>query len=144
MKIKFTVPGEPRGKARPRTVRNKYTGKVTTYTPDKTAEYERLIAFAYKRACGESFGKLPLIVAIYAYYGIPKSWSNAKRTSAVEGTLLPTKKPDADNVVKVVCDALNGVAYDDDSQIVQLYVHKLYSHVPRLEVEITPVGERQQ
>lgn len=144
MRVEFTIPGEPQGKARARTVRNKHTGAIVSYTPEKTVFYEKMIAFAYKQKTTQNFESVPVVVAIYAYYGIPKSWSNKKKTGAIKGLILPTKKPDVDNIAKVVCDALNGVAYKDDSQIVRLFVHKRYSHVPRVEVEIFDIGAEVQ
>lgn len=54
----------------------------------------------------------------------------------ISGALLPTKKPDLDNVAKIVCDALNGVAYKDDAQIVDLKVHKYFSETPEVVVVI--------
>lgn len=68
----------------------------------------------------------PVAVRIEAVYGIPKSYSKKKRERALNGELAPTKKPDADNIAKVVCDALNGVAYVDDTQVIDLRVFKRF------------------
>ncbi len=144
MRVEFTIPGEPQGKARARTVRNKYTGAIMSYTPERTVVYEKMIALAYKQKTAENFGANPVVVSIYAYHSIPKSWSNRKKTDAVNGLIRPTKKPDADNIAKIVCDALNGISYRDDSQIVNLFVHKFYSHVPRVEVEIFDINAEVQ
>ena len=140
MRVEFTIQGEPQGKARARTVRNRYTGTITSYTPERTVLYEKMIAIAYKQKTAAEFGTRPVVISIYAYYGIPKSWSNKKKADADRELIFPTKKPDVDNIAKAVCDALNGVAYKDDSQIVRLFVHKFYSHIPRVEVEIFDVG----
>ena len=51
--------------------------------------------------------------------------------------IKPTKKPDADNIAKAVCDALNGIACKDDSQVVDLTVRKHYSKFPRVQVFIS-------
>lgn len=127
MKVIFTVPGEPQGKARARTCGGH------TYTPEKTVLYENLIKTEYARQCGNrKFATLPdgtaqpVAVRIEAVYGIPKSYSKKKRERALNGELAPTKKPDADNIAKVVCDALNGVAYVDDTQVVDLRVFKRF------------------
>ena len=127
MKVIFTVPGEPQGKARARTCGGH------TYTPEKTVLYENLIKTEYARQCGNrKFSILsdgtaqPVAVRIEAVYGIPKSYSKKKRERALSGELAPTKKPDADNIAKVVCDALNGVAYVDDTQVVDLRVFKRF------------------
>ena len=72
---------------------------------------------------------------ITAYFEIPKSYTKGKRLAAEHNEILPTKKPDADNICKVVCDALNKTAYDDDTQIVALSIIKLWG-APRVEVEL--------
>ena len=127
MKVIFTVPGEPQGKARARTCGGH------TNTPEKTVLYENLIKTEYARQCGNrKFSILsdgtaqPVAVRIEAVYGIPKSYSKKKRERALNGELAPTKKPDADNIAKVVCDALNGVAYVDDTQVIDLRVFKRF------------------
>ena len=134
MQIKFTVLGEPQGKARPRFSRQ--NGR--TYTPDKTVLYENLIRTEYLRQClGLRFAdKEPLTMHIRAYYSIPKSVSYKRQAAMAEGLIRPVKKPDADNIIKVVADALNKVAYRDDADLVQESFEKFYSWQPRLEVEI--------
>lgn len=107
--IQFTVLGEPYGKGRPRF--NRFTG--TAHTPEKTESREALVGYEYRRQCG-SF-RFPdtamLDMRILAYYSVPKSDSKATRAAKLEGFIRPTKKPDMDNVVKLVADALNQVAY---------------------------------
>lgn len=73
---------------------------------------------------------------IVAVYPVPSSYSKRKTVSALAGDLLPAKKPDADNIAKIVADALNGLAYEDDAQITQLTVLKRYSDEPCVRVEI--------
>jgi Holliday junction resolvase RusA-like endonuclease len=133
MQIKFTVPGEPQGKARPR-----FTRGGRAYTPKKTVEYESSIRRAFQAAGGKPTGN-PVSVAIIAEYKIPKSASKAKRGQMLSGEILPTKKPDADNIAKAVCDALNGVAYEDDAQVCWLKVSKKYSDDPKIEVTVREV-----
>ena len=137
MKIKFTVPGPPQGKARPRTVRRK-NGSTHTYTPENTVLYENLIVTEYERRNGSlrfPDGEM-LDMRIMAYYTIPASASKKKKKQMADGEIRPTKKPDSDNIVKVVADALNKIAYHDDSQIVDCQVRKFYSTQPRIEVTI--------
>lgn len=81
----------------------------------------------------------PLEVQITAIYEPPKSTSKREKARMLSGELLPTKKPDADNIAKVVLDALNGVAYRDDSQIVRLMVKKEYGEESGLRVQISEV-----
>ena len=145
MQIKFTVLGEPQGKGRPKFSRQ--GGFVKTYTPDKTVLYENLIRTEYLRQCsGQRFAdKEPLAMKIRAYYSISASASK-KRQAAMEQAMLdkkirPTKKPDADNIIKVVADSLNQVAYRDDADLVKVELEKFYSWQPRIEVEIKSLEE---
>lgn len=136
MNIKFTVGGEPRGKERPRFCSN---GQV--YTPGKTTTYENQIKIAYYEQCGNvkfaEGSQLELFVT--AYYKIPKSASKKKKAAMLSEQIRPTKKPDGDNILKVVADALNGVCYKDDKCIVKMNIEKFYSDVPRIEVTVQKV-----
>lgn len=110
MNVTFNIPGPPRGKARPRVVRNK-KGGVHTYTPDETADYEDLVRGCYKAAGGMRFRDDSYIrMAVTAGFPIPKSTPKYKRALMLDGKILPSKKPDWDNIGKIVADALNGVA----------------------------------
>ena len=60
----------------------------------------------------------------------------------IKGEILPTKKPDIDNIMKVVLDALNGVAYFDDKQVCKVNFIKMYSEEPRLKILIRKIGEK--
>ena len=136
MKVKFTVLGEPAGKGRPRF--STVGPYVKTYTPDKTVNYETLVKLEYERQCqNRRFpDKTPLDLRISAYYSIPKSASKKKRMLMRCHAIRPMKKPDNDNVVKIIQDALNSVAYHDDVQIVDCQLRKFYSDRPRVEVII--------
>ncbi len=136
MKIHFSVLGEPKGKGRPRiAVINE---KPVATTPKDTVVYENLILTEYRRQIGnvKFADSESLDLRIKAYYTIPASASKKKKLLMIEGAIRPTKKPDMDNIVKAVADALNGVAYRDDSQIVDCQIRKFYSTNPRLEVSI--------
>lgn len=136
MTVRFTVEGEPVGKGRPRFARQ--GNYVRTYTPDKTVIYENLVKIMYKSAArGKRFEEgTPLSLAVNAYFGIPKSTSKKKRQEMIDGIIKPLKKPDMDNIVKIIADSLNGVAYHDDTQIVICCVQKRYSENPRVEIMI--------
>lgn len=133
----FSIPGAPQGKARSRTV---FNGK-RTYTPEKTVNYEALVKLSYQQAAGGLFlgAGVPVRVRIDAYYDTPKSESKKKLRNMLAGLLFPTKKPDWDNIGKIVCDALNGIAWKDDAQIVDGHVLKHYSEVPHTDVLIEEV-----
>ena len=131
---KTIIEGAPRGKGRPRFVRA--TG--ATYTDAKTKAYESRVREAYAEQDGTDYGDAPVSVRITACFGIPASYSKAKRADAMAGRIAPSK-PDWDNVGKVVCDALNGIAYRDDSQIVDASVHKIFAEAPCVILEIKEV-----
>lgn len=144
--IAFTVFGNPVPKERPRTVRKESGYKkasVRTYTPAKTKNYETAVALVYKSIYGTfKFEKdVPLKVEINFYLGIPKSEGNKKRNQMLCGEIRPTKRNgDTDNFLKCATDALNGVAYEDDAQIVEIIGKKYYSDKPRAEIHIAPIG----
>lgn len=135
MEVQFIVPGEVKGKGRPRvTIRGGY---AMAYTPKDTVNYENLVKYIYAEKCGHYFDeKKPLYANIYAFYQIPKSTSKKKAKEMESKSIRPTKKPDLDNVAKLILDSLNKIAFNDDSQIVRLCVGKYYSDRPRVEVEI--------
>lgn len=122
----FTIPGDPVGKGRPRFGRTKNRG-VHTYTPDKTAKYEALVARCYRAAIGYTIKYASIGIEINAYFPIPKSYSRKRVQDIMEERELPTKKPDCDNIVKIILDALNGVAYTDDKQVVDVRCRKHYA-----------------
>lgn len=136
--IDFKIPGEPKGKARARTFYNQKSNKITTMTPEGTVMYENWIKTCFQQAKYKGFKPLegPISMMITARYGVPKSKSKKMKELMLNGTLYPEKKPDADNIAKVVCDALNGLAYKDDCQIVSLLVTKQYSEEPHVNVFI--------
>ena len=135
MVISFTIPGDPKGKARPRLGRSGHA-----YTPADTVSYENLVKLCFREAAGDDWTPIgpdvPISCRIYAYYPIPKSVSKKRRAAMLDGLLLPLRKPDWDNIGKIVCDALNRIAYDDDAQICDARVLKLYSDQPRVNVEL--------
>ena len=167
MTVSFTIPGPPQGKARPRVCR--INGKSVTYTPRKTVEYERLIKARCVAALDKSHTKfnagkddeilrffneknqtlqrpyfekdVPLEMKILAFFPMPKNVSKNVKKSMLDGNILPTKKPDGDNVIKVICDALNGLAYADDKQICRIYFEKKYGQNPCVMVEIKDILE---
>ena len=131
--LTVTIPGEPKGKARPRFSRA--TG--ATYTPRSTAEYESRVMYFFKMEYPDwTPTEKAVSVRILAYYTIPKSAGKKKRERMIKYWIRPTRRPDVDNIAKAICDSLNGLAYRDDAQIVSLGVHKLYSENPRVEVTI--------
>jgi Holliday junction resolvase RusA-like endonuclease len=131
--VMFTVEGTPVGKGRPKFARR--GNFVSTYTPTKTRDYETLIAEAARQAMGSSEPlKTPVAAYIYITVPIPQSYSKKRSTACLDGLERPCKKPDADNILKAYFDAMNGIVYEDDSQIVNIYATKRYGAVGMVEV----------
>jgi len=147
MRVEFMVEGAPVGKARPRVTRR------VTYTPAKTSHYEDLVRYSATSNFTGFFEKgTPLDVKIIAYFEVPKSYTKKRRINCLAGLELPTKKPDIDNVAKIVMDGMNpktrrnkqlhkmvkvmrGV-YQDDQQVTFLTVKKRYAEYARVEVRV--------
>lgn len=132
--VEFTVIGQPQSKLRARA--KVINGRPIMYTPEQTVSYERRIREAYTKRYGDfSFGGKPVGITIEALYEMPKS----KAKKIIKYGLRPTVKPDWDNVGKIVTDALNGVAYDDDKQITSAAVIKAYAidGMPRIRVYLS-------
>ena len=139
MRTVFSIPGVPRGKGRPRF--SSKSGSV--YTDEKTKAYEDLIKDSFDRQVGWSFlSEDPLRMQIDAYYPIPKRTAKYRADLMLSGRVFPTKKPDADNIAKIVCDALNGIAYTDDSQIVDIQICKHYAKEAKTVVTLETMAVR--
>ena len=125
MTVQFTVPGDPFGKQRPR-----LSQYGTAYTPAKTRAYEQKMRDSYlESSSSHIYRKLngPIRLTVEAYFAIPKSTDRNDRLRMESGLIRPTKKPDLDNVIKTI-DGLNGFAFDDDVQIVEIRATKLYTN----------------
>lgn len=134
-KVEFEIIGTPGSKGRPRFSR--VGNFVKTYTDEKTSNYENLVKWSYIQQVNRKFNDdKQLAVKIKAYFPIPKSVSKKKREQMVNMQLLPVKKPDCDNIAKIVLDSLNNIAFKDDSQVVELVVKKFYSDTPKVKVII--------
>lgn len=136
--ILIIIEGEPQGKGRPRAFR---AGKgVRMFTPERTRAYEELVAAEARKAMA---GRPPLIgpvaVEMQMFHSIRKSWSKAKREAASLGLIVPTIKVDADNCLKAFCDALNGVAWIDDVQVVDVALTKRFAKEPCVVFKIIPL-----
>ncbi len=134
MMYEFEVIGDIKGKARPRV--NTYTGQA--YTPSNTKDYEMLIKqyFKIKYPKYEPIqGRV--FVKIIAFFKIPKNNISKKEKELIlEGKMSPTKKPDIDNIVKIVLDAMNKMAFKDDNLITKLEVEKVYADEEKIYVRI--------
>lgn len=137
--IAFTVPGEPQGKGRARAGRGP-GGQARLYTPAKTVAYESLVAMSAKAAMGgASPFSGPVALELEAIHTVPASWSNKRRQQALDGQIIPTCKPDLDNVLKAIGDGANGIAWVDDKQIAAVQMVKRYGPAPGVLVRVADV-----
>lgn len=137
--IHFKYRGEAVGKGRPRVTRR--GNHVHTYTPEKTRLFEDAMRFELLASTCEKTPiyerEIPLKAVVKIGTKIPKSYSNKKREKCLSGEIVPTKKPDIDNILKSIFDALCGYAMEDDSQIIEIIAEKTYSEEPYVDVTIT-------
>lgn len=136
--IRFTVPGTPVGKGRPRFAG--VYGRSKVYTDKKTKEFENRVKAAYLKKFGRLKMSGVLHVDVIAYFEPPRSVSKRRRQMMIDGDIAYIKKPDADNILKAVLDALNGAAYDDDRYINGVYCFKQYAETAHTDVVIIRTG----
>ena len=135
--VRFTVPGKPVGKGRPRAAKR---GKsIVLYTPETTVKYESTVALAASQAmAGRPLITGPAEVLMTMVLPVPVSWSKRKQADALAGQLMPTGRPDADNVIKAIFDAINKIVWTDDAQVVGLRLRKVYGATPCVQVTVSP------
>lgn len=134
--VLIVIEGLPVAKGRPKFARR--GNFVTTYTPEKTREYENRVAIEARIAMrGMEPMTRPVKIDIQIFLPIPASYTKAKAQSCREGKTVPTKKPDWENVAKSVCDAFNGVVWLDDSQVTDAHVSKRFSDSPCVVASVT-------
>ena len=123
--VTFTVDGDPVPKGRPRFARRGQF--VQTYTDAKTIDYETQVAMKARHAIGSTKPlENALTVFLYLRYTVPASYSKKRREACLNGLEYP-KRIDIDNVYKSITDAMNGIVYLDDSQIVEAHIKKVYA-----------------
>ncbi len=140
--IEILIEGEAVGKGRPRVYRNH--GITRAVTPEKTRNYEAKIKAAYIEKYGNriEYPDQALNIRLLISVGIPKSTAKKKRENMLSDRIRPTKKPDIDNVIKIILDGLNGLAYEDDKQVVAIKALKCYAKEPFVLVQIEKAEEK--
>ena len=137
--LRFVVLGQPLGKARARVVRTP-RGAVHAFTPAKTRRWEETIAGQAQTAMRErSPVRGPVKLEFVAEFAVPTSWSKWKRRAALRFEIAHTTRPDGDNVLKAIKDALHGVVWVDDCQVTEVHGRKRYAEQPKLIVTVTPL-----
>ena len=138
--LRFTIPGEPQGKGRARI--GKVGGFSRLFTPAKTLAYEGLVAqMAQQAMAGAPLMEGPVSLSLELLHTIPRSAPKRQRADMLSGRMRPTKKPDADNVVKAIFDGINGVVWNDDVQVCGLNMTKRYACTPGVEVLVSPIDD---
>ena len=132
--ISFTIPGKPVAQGRPRAARR--GNRIMMYDPKPSKDYKEYVAKIAKEYAPEEPTEAALGVQMKIYREIPKSTTKKDRRLINEGLKRPVVRPDTDNYTKAILDALNGIIYKDDSQIVDLKASKYYSDNPRVEIKI--------
>ena len=135
--ISFVIPGSPVPQGRPRAGRN--GRKIVMYDPKESKDYKEYVSLIARQYAPKIQLEGALSVRIKIYREIPKSTTKKDRALISEGIKRPITKPDTDNYVKSVLDALNGIIFKDDSQVTDLYASKFYSDNPRVEVHVQEI-----
>ena len=138
MQIEFIIEGKVKPKQSFR-----YTRFGHKYTPRDVKQYARDIQYSfcakYPKWLPSMFFEKPLRAEIEVYKQMPKSFNKTKKQRAIAGEIRPLIKPDIDNCTKNIFDALNGIVYPDDKQIVELSIKKFYSETEFVKVNIAEV-----
>lgn len=138
MTYSFFVPGKPQAWQRARLSGGRH------FTDDRTRAYKHAVGTLAAAVLHGTQIDGPVEMRVAAIYAVPASWSKRKRTQAFTDAVRPMSKPDVDNVAKGIMDALNGIAYRDDAQVVQLVVSKRYGDREGVFVQISPVVHQQE
>lgn len=136
-RTEFIIPGEPMGKQRPKF--STFGGYGKAYTPKETVSYQNLVKMCWSEKVGEFMfpdSEMGIGAEITAFYAIPKSTSKKKAQKMKDHLIMATKKPDADNIAKIILDALNGIAFSDDRNVTELKVKKEYTEDGRAFVKV--------
>lgn len=135
----INVPGEAVPQARPRVTR------CGTYDPPKCRAYKQKVGLYAKTAMrGKEPLRGPIKMSVIVYRSIPKSWTKKKKVAAMLDDIYPTTKPDIDNILKGLMDALKGIVWRDDAQVISVEASKEYAEHPRVWVHVCKVVEREQ
>lgn len=129
--IAFTVYGDPVAQGRPR-----FTKMGKSYDPKKSSDFKYWVKLIASQHAPKKLLEEALKLEIVFYRPIPKSFSKKRMAQADAGQIIPVTKPDLDNYLKGIKDALNGVIWRDDSCVTDVVMRKRYSCKPRIELVI--------
>jgi Holliday junction resolvase RusA-like endonuclease len=139
--IRFFVPGEPVAQGRPRMTT--VCGHPTAYDPAKSRDYKQMArVFAQEAVQGKPLLDEAVALKVVVLRSIPRSFSKKKQKACQNGAICPTSKPDLDNFLKAIKDAMTGVVWRDDSLVVEyLGCKKIYSITPGIRVWVWTMAE---
>ena len=135
--IELTIYGKPIAKKRPRFVRR---GKFVGTYNDQETEEGRFILEVKSQLNGRDLIEGPIKLVTTFFMPIPKSTSKKKKAEMMRGEIKHVKKPDVDNMLKFVCDCLNGIVWKDDSQVYIKHAAKIYSDNPMTRITVFEIG----
>lgn len=136
--LTFSLAGHPQGKGRARAFRR--GGFIGHYTPEATRSYEGMIReVATQEMAGRAPTGEPVRITLTAFFDVPRSFSKIKAARALGKDIVPAKRPDLDNIAKAFLDAMNGVVFRDDCQIVRCDLAKVYGPTPQVVVTVSPM-----
>lgn len=134
--VTIVLAGLPRGKERPRFRQ----GQRRPFTPKQTRSYEHDLGWAARNAMkGRAPFEGPIEIDVSIAFPIPASWPSARRRAALGGVVRAMRKPDADNVLKAIADALNAICFNDDVQITDIRLRKRYGMSPGVAIVVRPL-----
>jgi len=137
--IKITIRGKPVAKGRPR-IGKLHDGRPVAFTPKSTRKYENQIRLVAQQIMDKAPPyEGPVICRVEAFLPVPTSWSKKRQRLALEGLILPAVHPDLDQYIKTAWDALNGIVFKDDRQVVRALASKVYDEIPRLEITVREI-----
>lgn len=132
--IRFTVPGHPHAQGRPRFAR--FKNFVRTYEDQESTDFKSRVAFFAKKSGVEILAEVSIALEIDIYLTRPKKYYSKKYPPS---SILCWSRPDTDNFIKGISDALNGIAYSDDAQVSVIKARKMFHEIggsPRVEISI--------
>jgi Holliday junction resolvase RusA-like endonuclease len=133
----FKIPGKVQAKQRPR-----FSKSGIVYTPKETRVYEDFVRVCYSDYANQYQWEPydgQLRAEIEVFIQVPKSDSKLNKQAKIIGEIRPTIKPDCDNLAKSILDSLNGWAYRDDKQVIELSVKKFYAEQSEVKVKLMEV-----
>jgi Holliday junction resolvase RusA-like endonuclease len=134
--VTVIIDGQPVAKGRPR-----MTQRGFVYTPAATRKFEAHGRLSAQLAMnGRPPIDVPVRIELLVELPIPKGWSRRKTADAITGHIRPTSRPDVDNYLKAILDAVNSIVIADDAQVVEVYARKKFSVAPKMIATIFPLS----